>query len=352
MEIFSVEGVKITGIVGCVPENIVDNKNVLSELYGDKIDTLIKATGFRYRAISKKETTSLDLCLIAAEDLLGETKTDPSEIGGLIIVTFTPENIMPGDAHLAQSRLKLNNNIIAFDVNLACSGYAYGLYLAATISKATNKKVLLLDGDVQSKYTSGQDLATAPVLSDAGTATLVEPHVGSNKWLFSFYSNGENRESLFIPSGGSRNPYNPTDTILTKYEDGSQRSNVNIYMDGFEIYKFVATTVRNFIMEFMDSIKVNFNVVDSVAFHQANMFMIQQLAKKLKIDETKILKSGHKYGNPSSASVPLTIADTFLNSCLKKDITQFIAGFGGGLSIGTGLIDLNSDTYFNIIKKG
>jgi 3-oxoacyl-[acyl-carrier-protein] synthase-3 len=82
------------------------------------------------------------------------------------------------------------------------------------------------------------------------------------------------------------------------------------------------------------------------------MFMIQQLAKKLKIDETKILRSGHKYGNPSSASVPLTIADAFLNSPLKKDITQFIAGFGGGLSIGTGLIDLKSDTYFNIIKKG
>jgi len=169
----------------------------------------MESTGIRTRYLANPGTTSSDLCLACAEKLLAGTGTSPEDIGGVVFVTFTPDRLMPFNAALIHEKLGLNKEIPSFDISLACSGYAYGVYMASLLAKASGKKVLLLDGDIQSAYMSRFDKSTLPVMADAGSATLISPDGGDRNWQFTFYTDGAGRDSLMIPSGGSAKPVTP-----------------------------------------------------------------------------------------------------------------------------------------------
>ncbi len=353
MDILDVRGVKISGIVACLPENLVENRVDCQKLFPeDALNNIIKATGINKRYIANRGTTALDLSIQAASHLLEKTNTKAEDIGGTICVTFTPDNIMPSDAPLAQSRLGIPKDSMGFDIGMACSGYGYGLYIASTIVKGLNKKVLLLDGDTQSAYVSKTDKATVPVMSDVGTATLLEPCDDNNSWKFSFYTDGSGRDVLKIPAGGSKHPTQIDDLDYREYEDGSKRREVDIYMDGFEVYKFVAQDASKFIGRFMQELDLTPEKLHAFIPHQANMYMIKQLGKKLKFDEDKVWKSGDEFGNPGSASIPLTIAynaNKFFTD--NGEIESLISGFGAGLSISVAKLNISKDGFYNIIKK-
>jgi 3-oxoacyl-[acyl-carrier-protein] synthase-3 len=352
MDVLEITGVRIGGIVACLPENIIDNRKACEDLFpGNTVDTMIKATGINKRYIADIGTSALDLDVIAASNLFENTNTTPDEIGAVICVTFTPEYLMPSDAPSAQSRLGIPNHSLAFDINMACSGYGYGLYIASTLVKALNKKVLLLDGDIQSAYVSKTDKATVPVMSDAGTATLLEPCT-NNTWKFSFYTDGSRRDKLFIPAGGSKHPMQYDDLSYKVYDDGSKRRNADIYMDGFEIFKFVAKDASKFISSFMEELELSPEKIDVFVPHQANMYMIEQLGKKLKFKQEQIWKSGDEFGNPGSSSVPLTIAQNMSKHSSDFEVENLLfSGFGGGLSISVAKINLNNNGYYNVIQK-
>ena len=354
MDILEVKGVEIEGIVACLPENTISTKESCFDLYGEKgVETLIKATGIKARCVANPGTTTLDMCVTAAKELFEKNNIALDEIGAVICVTFTPEHIMPADAPSAQSRLGLSNNCMAFDINMACSGYGYGLYMGALLTKQLNKKILVLDGDVQSAYVSKYDKATMPVMGDVGTATLLTPADTEEVWKFAFYSDGNQRNVLYIPAGGSKKKTTIEDITDVIYEDGSKRKNIDIFMDGYGIFKFVAITASKFIKNFMIETKLSDENIDVFVPHQANIYMISELTKKLKIDKGKMWKSGDIYGNPSSASVPLTIAEN-ANNWLKeqKGTRTLFSGFGGGLSISVGSIKLNKNAYYSVIKYG
>ena len=351
MDIHSIKGIKIDGIVACVPKKSVSTIDSCMELYGEKgVETLMKATGIITRRIANEGTTTLDLCCEAADELLNELKIDRAEIGGVVCVTFSPQHIMPADAPSAQHRLNLNNDIFAFDINMACSGYGYGLYVSSLLAKQINKKVLLLDGDVQTAYVNEKDKSTMPVLSDCGSATLISPSNNSFEWKFAFYTDGSLKDSLFIPVGGSKYKTSEKDIVDISYDDGSKRKNIDMYMNGFEVFKFVSMKASKCIKEFMDLNNILENNLDIWVPHQANIYMISELTKKLKIDKEKMWKSGDVFGNPGSSSVPLTIA-TNAKSFFEKnngDKTLF-SGFGGGMSISIGYINLNNNGFYKVI---
>lgn len=353
MDTLEISRVKISGIVACLPEIIKDNKEACAELLGDNVSSVIKATGIKYRCIADAGTTSLDLDVAAAKQLLEYTSTIPNQIGAVICVTFTPEYIMPADATVAQYRLGIPKHTMAFDINMACSGYGYGLYIAASLVNALGKKVLLLNGDIQSAYLSGKDKSTIPVMSDIGTATLLEPNNGAKKWKFSFYTDGSGREVLFIPAGGAKRPVQMDDLNYKEDPDGNKRRDVDIYMDGFEVYRFVAKDASKFIMQFMENNGLSLENIDAFIPHQANMYMIDQLAKKLKFNPDKVWKSGDIYGNPGSASIPLTIAYNANEWFPKEDKCRIlISGFGAGLSVSVASLTIPGDAYFSVIRIG
>lgn len=323
MQITSLTGVRIEAICACVPAKSEDNLARCTAVYGNesKAQSIVKATGIKSRHIVEKGETSLDLCVKAAEGLFESTGITREEIGAVIDVTFTPERTMPCNACQTQRRLGLLHDLIAFDVNLACSGWAYGLFVAANIAKAIGRKVLLLDGDTQTPYMDPNDIATVPVMADAGTATLVAPteFSGGSPWKFAFLTDGSKGDALTLPFGG------------------------RITMDGLGIFKFVTMDVLYLIRDFMAEAGEAPENLDAFVPHQANIFMIQQIAKKLKLGE-KIKISGDVLGNSSSATVPTTIAYTDARGRL------LVSGFGGGLSASVGVIDIPQGCALKVVE--
>lgn len=329
MQILELNSVEIEGIFACPPSCQEDNLTRCAEVYGDekKAFSVVKATGIRYRRVVDTRTTSLDLCVRAAEKLMVDTGLAKDEIGAVINVTFTPERTMPCNACQAQRRLGLPTDLVAFDINLACSGWAYGLYVAGMFAKSTGKKVLLLDGDTQTPYMDASDIATVPVMADAGTATLVSPSANESvaPWRFAFLTNGAKGDVLTLPFGGK------------------------ISMDGLGIFKFVTMDVLNFIRDFMAEVDATPETIDAFVPHQANVFMIQQIAKKLKFAPDQLWVSGDVFGNSSSATVPTTIAHCGANNASAKGTRRLlVSGFGGGLSASVGLIDIKDDSRLKV----
>ena len=313
MKTLELTGVSIDGVCAALPQASEDNLARCTELYADaaKAASVVKATGILRRRIAAAGTTSLDLCVVAAEVLMKEAAVSAADVGGVVFVTFTPADAMPCNACQAQARLGLGNDIVAFDVGLACSGYAYGLYLAGSLARATGRKILLLDGDAQTAHVKKDDGATVPVLADAGTATIVSPS-GADTWEFAFLSKGEDGAALRLPVGGT------------------------ISMDGFAVYRFVAMDVQTFIKRSLAEIGRAADSFDAFAPHQANVFMIRQLAKSLGFAADKLLVSADEVGNSASATVPVTIA-----RCAKGGQRLLVSGFGGGLSASVASITLS-----------
>ena len=318
MELRKIEGTRIAGICACVPKNAVPNEAKVAE-----------ATGIRTRRIAAEGTSVVDLCVKAAERVLADTGAKPEDFGAVLCVSFTQRDRMPAAAVQAQARLGLPRGIIAFDVSLACSGWGYGLYLAGLLARETGKKVLLLDGDVQSAFTDG-DVATEPLLADGGTATVVERREegrgkGEEGWMFGFVADGEKGETLKLSEGEP------------------------IKMDGFGVFKFVATDVVAYIKEFLVGLETSKrpNVQTSKLFfvpHQPNAYMVRQLAKSVGIEEARTAISCEELGNLSSASVPVTIAWKGVRGPV------LFAGFGGGLSVALGAIALDDACKLSVLE--
>lgn len=328
MKTLTLEGVEIRAVYSCLPACSEDNLARCTAIYGSEAKglSIVKATGIRTRRVVDEGMTSLDLCVSAAEKLIKDTGVSPDDIGAVIDVTFTPARTMPCNACQAQARLGLSKNIVAFDINLACSGWAYGLYTAGMFAKACGKKVLLLDGDTQTTHMDKSDIATVPVMADAGSATLVEPSVeGGSPWQFAFLTDGAKGDTLTLPFGGT------------------------IAMDGLGIFKFVTMDVLYFIRDFMAQIGATPETLDAFVPHQANVFMIQQIAKNLKFTPEQLWLSGDVFGNSSSATVPTTIA-----YCAKPGEARkiLVSGFGGGLSASVGVIELGADCKYKVFDYG
>ena len=351
MDIYEISGVTIDGVVACVPENRVDNEEVLKVLYGDEAELIIDSTGIKTRYLAKPGTSSSDLCLSCAKKLLEGTDTSPDDIGAVIFVTFTPDRLMPFNASLIQDKLGISKEIPAFDLSLACSGYAYGLYISGLFVKNSGKKVLLLDGDIQSAYMSGQDKSTVPVMADAGSATLISVGDEGDIWKFTFFTDGSRRDALMIDAGGSADPIDEEDLKLIQREDGTVNRNIDIHMDGFEIFRFVALEVSGWLKRFLQESGEEVSGINAFVPHQANMYMIKKLGKKLKFAPEDIWKSGEEVGNSASATVPVTIAKE-AGSMLDENSNSraLISGYGGGLSASAGLINLRSDAFYKFYQ--
>ncbi|MGL4864555.1 MAG: 3-oxoacyl-ACP synthase III family protein [Cetobacterium sp.] len=345
-----IKGVNILGIAGCVPKNKIDNFIFGEELFGNDIKKIIKATGIEERRICKfSETTALDLCIKGAEELLLKTKVSREDIGAVIFVTSTPEFVMPNNATLVQEKLNLPKGIIAYDINLACSGYPFGLFNAAMTVKATGKKVLLLDGDKQSHFISKEDKATSLLFADGGSATILSLSENTNlNWYFSFETDGSKHEAIIIPHGGSKNWIQKNSLEFIEKENGSKIRLSDLTMDGLGVFNFATQDVPKNLEKLILEGQLNIEDIDILALHQANKFMVRQIAKGLKISMEKTPITVGKYGNTSSSTIPILLADSYVENLSNKKI--LMSGFGAGLSIGSAFIETENTINIGVIE--
>ncbi|WP_346689518.1 ketoacyl-ACP synthase III [uncultured Cloacibacillus sp.] len=333
--------IKISGLAACVPSHIVSNREAACELYGDDIDGVIKTTGVAERRTSPEgKITSLDLCIRAAEYLRDECGVSYDDFGGAICVTQTPDCLLPNNSTYAQQRLKLPLSVSAFDINLACSGYIYGLWAAALTAQSLSKPVLLLDGDTHSHFVSTKDKATAVLFGDAGTATIIEPCEKNTEWTFAFETDGSKRNALIIPEGGYRNRANEHSVEYREYTDGGIRRGIDMKMDGMEVFNFVVRSVPKCLDFLMQETQTEPECYDILALHQANLFMIRQVAKKMKFPMDKVPTTIQKYGNSSSATIPVTLASELHERIQTENLKVLASGFGAGLSLASVSMEL------------
>lgn len=316
--------VEIKGIACAVPDHIVKNEDY-NHIFGEEsVQKFINTTGVRTRYVAQDEQCTSDLCYVAATRLMEKLNWEASTIDALILITQTPDFAVPATACVLQHRLGLSEDCIAFDINLGCSAYVYGIWLSATmISNRSLSRVLLLVGDTSNFGINQNDSATAMIFGDGGTATALERSEGKEIKYF-LKTKGSGYKYIIVPAGHAR----------SRSKTGADASEYELAMDGSAVFSFTITDVPRAIKSFVSRYNIDMNAIDMYVFHQANLFILKHLANKLKIPVEKIPVSIDRYGNTSGESIPLTLVDALGGGESGGTIRLLLCGFGVGLSWG------------------
>ena len=347
MGLLKVNNVKISGIVSAVPKNIIKNRELNLFVNEQEAEKFISVTGIaEKRHVSVDQCTS-DLCFSSAEELISKLNWNKDDIEVLIMVTQTPDYVVPNTSIILQDRLGLPKSCICFDVPLGCSGYVYGLSIISQfLQNGGLKKGLLLVGDTLSKQCSMLDKSTYPLFGDAGCATALEYNKGS-EMLYDLWSDGSGYSSIIVPDGGYRNPLNEKSLIQEADSEGNVRSKINTYMNGTEVFSFGISEVPKEIKKFISHFDLDISKIDYMFFHQANKFMNEMIRKKVGLTKEQVPYSLDRFGNTSSATVPVTIS-TLGESIKNTEV--LMCGFGVGLSIGILKTTIEED-FVNILLE-
>lgn len=345
------KNIGITGIAACVPPHEIDNYEYTHFMRKEEVASVIKMTGIAKRRFADTETCASDLCVFAANHLLGKLEIDKSDIDVLVFVSQTPDYRTPPTSMMIADRLGLGKDIGAFDINLGCSGFIYGLQIAFQYASHVGiKKVLLLNGETKSKAYSSKDKSTSLLFGDGGTAVIIEKIGGENPTIMSMHSNGAGYKYILMPAGGYRKP-SSSDTLMERtYPDGSIRTEEHGSMDGEAVFNFTITDVPKDIKNTLKQADITPEELDYFIPHQANKFITDHIAKKFQIPSQKILYTLHKYGNTSSVSIPLTISDFFATDKVMGKNRVLMTGFGVGLSWGSIITDLEGCYNCGVIE--
>lgn len=258
---------------------------------------------------------------------------------------------MPATSVLLQERLDLPNSTIAFDINLGCSAFIYGLSVAYSFMQCNNlRKALVLDGETRSKVYSPKDRRSAFLFGDGGVAALIERDEKFGTSFFSLNSDGSRGDLIKINAGGYRMP-SSVETLKEKVVDeyGNIRSEEQGYMNGSDVFNFVIREIPRDIKKIVEWSGVDIQELDYYVFHQANNFINSYLAKKLKLDTTKIPSTIAKYGNTSSVSVPLTIVDQLKDNLSGKK-QLMLSAFGVGMTWATAIVSFVDCRISDIVE--
>ena len=345
MALLTYSNIGIAGIAACVPKQTIDNYHYTQYFPEDVVRKVVDKIGIYERRFADEHTCASDLCFAAAERLIADLQVDKNEIDVLIFISQTPDYRMPATAFLLQERLGLPKTTMAFDLSLGCSAFLYGLSVGYSLLQQPHiRKVLLLDGETRSKVYSPKDRKTAFLFGDAGAAILLEKGEKYGNSYFSLNSDGSMADTIKIDGGGYRMP-SSEETLRERAVDeyGNIRSLEHGYMDGDDVFNFVASKVPKDIKYLCAEVGEDVKSMDYYLLHQANDFMNQFLVKKLKLDEKKVPSSIAKFGNTSSVSIPLTIVSELQNQ-LSGNKKLMLSAFGVGLSWGTAILQ-TSECY-------
>lgn len=335
-------GVAICGIAGTVPANKVNVLNNHVFCAAEERNKIAALTGILEYRRATPDLCASDLCQRAAENLLSALSVSPQSIDAIVFSTITPDYRMPSNACLLQARLGASRSVVAYDINMGCSGYVVGLYNAcALIAGAGLRRVLLLAGDTQTKLCHEEDKNVVFLLGDGATATLLEADPGAAEIVIEIFTDGSRFKALYVPAGGFRERSSVASREVKLRPDGGLRSDDDLYMDGMEVFKFSSTDVVKALQDFMHAGGLSVEQVDQLVLHQANKFMNDKIAAKLKFPGTKVPYSIQRFGNTASASIPLTIVANSDRFSGKEPVRCILCGFGVGLSWGVADVAFN-----------
>jgi 3-oxoacyl-[acyl-carrier-protein] synthase-3 len=343
MGLSTLHNVRYRGMATCVPRRKVSNLDCPPHLKQER-ERLTRNIGIFERRLCPVWQCFSDLAFEATERLLADLEWQRDEIDALIVVTQSPDYLIPATAIILQDRLKLSHATIAFDVNLGCSGYPFALQiLGSMISAGTVKKGLVLVGD---RSASERE----PLFSDAGTATALEYDPDAPPIHFDLNSDGSGYRAIILPVGGHREPPSFQHFIPTKDEDGYWRTPYDLQLDGTAVLSFSTQRVPPAVKRLMEYAQVTPESIDFFLFHQANRMINETIRKKLALPPEKVPTTLHDFGNTSGASIPVTMTARIREPLLAKPSRLLMCGFGIGLSWGTALVDIDGAKFPELIE--
>lgn len=327
----------IAGISACVPLQVEKNTDYDYVSEAER-QLFIQTTGVKERRVSEKEICASDLCYAAAQKLIADLNWKKDEINLLIFVSQSPDYFLPATAIILQDKLGLSKHTMAFDINLGCSGYVYGIsVISSLMENPLIKKALLLVGDKSTISLNQRDKTAYPLFGDAGSATAFERK--ENRIFYNLQSDGGGKDAIIIPGGGTRNRYFEGILKDEEAEPGVFRNQCNLHLDGMEVFNFALREVKSNIDALYSFAGKTPDQTDYFIFHQANKLINETIRKKMKIDSIKVPYSIDKFGNTSSASIPLTLVSELKKELESKKLNLLFSGFGVGFSWGSVLVN-------------
>ena len=352
MAYLEISSISIKGLAAAVPKTVVKTLDGYSPNWGN-VEDFIASTGILERHIANSDQCTSDLCVASAEKLMDSLSWSRDEIEALVFVTQTPDFLCcPATACNIQHRLGLSTNCLAFDINLGCSGWVYGLsVLASMMQNGYIKKGLLLAGDTATKHNSENDGSATPLFGDAGTATALEYDTHNAPTMkFTLHSDGSGWDAIVIREGGFRNPFNEHSLESKDYGKGHFRKGIEVEMDGMSVFSFAITKVPKSIKKLMARANFSDENIDLLTLHQANRMINDIIVKKININPSKMSESLSLYGNTSSASIPLTLVTKSADSLRSSKVCHLVSGFGVGLSWGASIFETNKIVVPELIE--
>lgn len=344
MALSTLHNVRFAGMASCVPHRIIDSVRDCPPSQRSERERLVRNIGIQTRRVCPEWQTFSDLAIIAAEKLLEELQWQREDIDALIVITQSPDYLIPSTAIILQDRLGLPHSTIAFDVNLGCSGYPFGLHLLSSmISAGGVKKALLMIGDKSIKVKD-------PLFSDAGTVTALEFALDAPPIYFDLNSDGSGHRAIMLPVGGHREPYGPQHHISTRDEHGNLSGPDYLQLDGPAVLSFSTQRIPPAVERVLQYADISKDEIDYFVFHQANRMINETIRKKLQLPLEKVPSSLHDFGNTSGASLPVTISARLHDKLDGSAHKLVLCGFGVGLSWGTAIVDIKNAKFPSMLE--
>ena len=341
----TLSNVRLAGVATCVPRRVLSNREDCPPNLRGERERVVRNIGIEHRRICAEWQCFSDLALVAAERLIEDLNWRREEIDALIVVTQSPDYVIPSTAIILQDRLGLNNATIAYDVNLGCSAYPFGLHLVGSmISSGSIRKALLLVGD---KCANIQD----PLFSDAGTATALEYSPGSPLMHFDLNSDGSGFKTICLPLGGHRRPGQWYHSIPTQDEMGQRRFPGDLILDGPGVLSFATQRVPPHVERAVAYAGLSMGKIDYFVFHQANRMINETIRRKLRLSEECVPTTLRDFGNTSGASIPVTLTARMRESLSDGPKNLLFCGFGIGLSWGSAIVKLQGCCFPELIES-
>ena len=348
MAIIRTNNVGIRAMSACVPKRVYSNKDLGYLIPEHEIEKTIESIGIVERRIADDDVCASDLCYKAAVQLMEDNNIDPETIDVLLFMSQTSDYRIPATSCILQHRLGLPKSTACIDLSLGCSGYVFALSTAFSYASMEGvRRVLLLDGETFSKIVNKKDKVDWPLYGDGATATLVEKgDYGEATFMLNTDGSGENAVKIHA---GMRHKITHESLIEQVQEEGNVRNDLEVFMDGMDVFNFAIRVVPRSVKTLAKESGVEVNDIDYLVFHQSNKFMTDFFVEKLNFPSDRVPYCIHKYGNTSSASVPLTIVSE-LSDKLIGNHRVMMCGFGAGLSWGTALLQMKDCNISPVIE--
>ena len=321
--------ISITGLGAYAPEHVVTNDD-LAEMMDTSDEWIVERTGIRERRVAADDQALSDLALPAAREALAQADVDPSTFDLVIVATVTPDMAFPSAAAILADELGAPD-AAAYDLSAGCTGFMYAIAQAyGMLAGGLSRRALVVGGDVLSRIVDWSDRGTAVLFGD-GAGAVVLDRVSEGGFLgFELGADGSGGPQLYLPGGGSRAPAT-AETVAEKKHF--------VQMNGREVFKFATRVLVTSAEKVLAECGKSVDEVDVYVPHQANVRIIDHAAEKLGIPKEKIVVNVERYGNTSSGSIPLALADAEAEGRLVDGALVLMTGMGAGLTWGSGLIE-------------